>query len=155
MASTNVSLLLPAVILLGLIVYYYMSSKSTSNYENAVPNSAQSSLGSGGGGAAPFALSSDGTPQSATSTGMGSADLLPKDSNSEWASNTAGDGALTGVQLYKAGQMLGIQGNTLKNANLQLRSEPPIPKSNIGPWNQSTIESDPYRVCLELGCSKN
>jgi uncharacterized protein (UPF0333 family) len=153
MASTNVSLLLPAVILLGLIVYYYMSSKSTSNYENAVPNSAQSSLRNDAGGAAAFALSSDAQPSS--SSVMGSADLLPKDSNTNWASNTEGDGALTGVTLFKAGQMLGIQGNTLKNANLQLRSEPPIPKSNIGPWNQSTIESDPYRVCLELGCSKN
>jgi len=34
---------------------------------------------------------------------------------------------------------------------LQLRSDPIIPKSNIGPWNQSTIEPDIGRVPLEIG----
>jgi hypothetical protein len=44
-------------------------------------------------------------------------------------------------------------GQTMKNANLQLRSDPVIQKGDIGPWNQSTIEPDLMRVPLEVGCS--
>jgi len=143
--TTNTTTLLIGAVVLVLAGYFLMSSKSTSGYANVAPS--QASLG--GPSAAPFALSAD-----AGSVG-GSAALLPRDVNSAWSTNVSGDGALSGVTLFKAGQMIGVQGNTLKNANLQLRSEPPIPKSNVGPWNQSTIESDPYRVCLELGCTKN
>jgi len=40
----------------------------------------------------------------------------------------------------------------MKNANLQLRSDPTIAKQNVGPWNNSTYEPDLARVPLELGC---
>ena len=43
-------------------------------------------------------------------------------------------------------------GQTMKNANLQLRSDPTIAKQNVGPWNNSTYEPDLARVPLELGC---
>jgi hypothetical protein len=44
-------------------------------------------------------------------------------------------------------------GSSLRNANLQLRSEPIIPKTNTGPWNNTTIEADTYRRALEIdGC---
>ena len=43
-------------------------------------------------------------------------------------------------------------GQSLRNANLQIRSEPPNPQLNVGPWNQSTIESDFLRPPLEIGC---
>ena len=39
----------------------------------------------------------------------------------------------------------------LRNANLQLRSEPANPKLETGPWNQSTITGDTMRRPLELG----
>jgi hypothetical protein len=147
MAVANTTLYL-AVAVLALLAYFYMTSKSTMGYENAaVPASSQSLS------AAPFAMSADASNGSASVSD--SAALLPKDVNSAWTTNASGDGALSGVTLFKAGQMIGIQGNTLKNANLQIRSEPAIPKSNVGPWNQSTIESAPYLVCLELGCTKN
>jgi hypothetical protein len=55
--------------------------------------------------------------------------------------------------LLQAGYHIGIDtiGQTLRNANLQLRSDPIISKSDIGPWMQSTIEPDLARVPLELG----
>jgi len=34
-----------------------------------------------------------------------------------------------------------------------LRSQPIIPKKDIGPWNQSTIDQDISRVPLEIGYS--
>lgn len=82
------------------------------------------------------------------------ADLLPKESNSQWAQlNPAGKGDLANINLLKAGYHIGIDtvGQTLRNANLQIRSEPPNPQLYVGPWNQSTIESDFLRVPLELG----
>ena len=82
------------------------------------------------------------------------AELLPKDSNSQWAQlNPSGKGELANVNLLKAGYHIGIDtiGQSLRNANLQIRSEPPNPQLNVGPWNTSTIEPDFMRVPLELG----
>jgi hypothetical protein len=82
------------------------------------------------------------------------ADLLPKDNNSQWAQlNPAGKGDLSNINLLKAGYHIGIDtiGQTLRNPNLQLRSEPPNPQVNTGPWNQTTIESDYMRPSFEIG----
>jgi len=82
------------------------------------------------------------------------AELLPKDSNSQWAQlNPSGQGELANVNLLKAGYHIGIDtiGQTLRNANLQIRSEPPNPQLSVGPWNLSTIEPDFQRVPLNLG----
>jgi hypothetical protein len=82
------------------------------------------------------------------------AELLPNDSNSQWAQlNPSGKGELANVNLLKAGYHIGIDtvGQSLRNANLQIRSEPPNPQLNVGPWNNSTIEPDFMRVPLELG----
>ena len=82
------------------------------------------------------------------------AELLPKDSNSQWAQlNPSGKGDLANVNLLKAGYHIGIDtvGQSLRNANLQIRSEPPNPQLNVGPWNNTTISPDFMRVPLELG----
>lgn len=82
-------------------------------------------------------------------------ELLPKDQNNEWARlNPNGEHELQNVNLLKAGFHHGIDtvGNTLRNANLQLRSEPPNPVDKVSPWMNSTIEPDLMRTPLELGC---
>jgi hypothetical protein len=82
------------------------------------------------------------------------AELLPKDSNSQWAQlNPSGKGELANVNLLKAGYHVGIDtvGTSLRNANLQIRSEPPNPQLNVGPWNQTTIQPDFFRPPLEIG----
>ena len=87
-------------------------------------------------------------------SGPNPSDLLPKDKNSNWAClNPQGSGSLNNVNLLRAGYHLGIDtiGQTLKNANLQIRSEPPNPQLNTGPWNQSTITPDFMRPPLEIG----
>jgi hypothetical protein len=81
-------------------------------------------------------------------------DLLPKDQNREWSAlNPVSMNQGGMVDLLQAGYHIGLDtiGQTLRNANLQLRSDPVIPKQDIGPWNQSTIEADLGRVPLELG----
>jgi hypothetical protein len=83
------------------------------------------------------------------------AELLPKDVNSQWAQlNPNGKGELANINLLKAGYQIGIDtiGSSLRNANLQIRSEPPNPQLNVGPWNTSTITPDFMRVPLEIGC---
>ena len=82
-------------------------------------------------------------------------DLLPKDKNSEWnnlnPSNIDDDGVKM-PDLLEAGYHIGLDtiGQSMRNANLQLRSDPVIAKADIGPWNQSTIESDSTRQHLEI-----
>ena len=67
-------------------------------------------------------------------------ELLPKDANSQWNElNPSGKGELANINLLKAVYHIGIDtiGQTLRNANLQIRSEPPNPQLNVGPWTVS------------------
>jgi hypothetical protein len=96
-----------------------------------------------------------GIPSSCTQPNIQNpAELLPKDTNSQWAQlNPSGKGELANINLLKAGYHIGIDtiGQTLRNANLQIRSEPPNPQLSVGPWNQSTIDPDFMRPPLEIG----
>lgn len=83
------------------------------------------------------------------------ADLLPKDTNSQWAQlNPAGGADFKNVNLLKAGYNIGIDtvGSSLRNGNLQVRSEPPNPTTVVSPWMNTTIEPDLMRAPLEIGC---
>ena len=83
-----------------------------------------------------------------------SADLLPGDANSVWAQvNPLGQGALGDQNLLNSGYHIGINtvGQTLRNANYGLRSEPPNPQVPVSPWMQTTIEPDINRRPMEMG----
>jgi hypothetical protein len=83
------------------------------------------------------------------------ADLLPIDTNSQWAQlNPAGGADFKNVNLLKAGYNIGIDtvGSSLRNGNLQVRSEPPNPTTVVSPWMNTTIEPDLMRAPLEIGC---
>jgi hypothetical protein len=82
------------------------------------------------------------------------ADLLPKDNNSSWNMKPMGSGDFLGVNLLNAGYLIGVDtiGSSLRNANLQIRSEPPNPQLQVSPWMNTTIEPDPFRAPLEIGC---
>ncbi len=115
-------------------------------------------LGANGGFAQVNGMSSGsnpGIPSSCSQQSMPDPSaLLPKDQNNAWSQlNPSGSGALDGVNLLKAGYHIGIDtvGQSLRNANLQLRSEPANPQINVGPWNNTTIEPDVMRVPLEIG----
>ena len=82
-------------------------------------------------------------------------ELLPKDTNSAWSKlNPQGGDGLQNAQFLQAGYHIGIDtaGQSLRNANLQLRSETPNPQLNVGPWNNTTIGPDFNRRPLEIGC---
>lgn len=80
-------------------------------------------------------------------------ELLPMDTNSTWAQmNPAGSGDLQGKNFLSAGALVGVNtvGQSLRNANYQLRAEPPNPQVQVGPWQQSTIEPDLQRRPLDF-----
>jgi hypothetical protein len=80
-------------------------------------------------------------------------ELLPKDSNSTWAQqNPMGNGSLKGKNFLSAGALIGVNtvGQSLRNANLQIRAEPPVPQVPVSVFNNSTIEPDLTRRPLDL-----
>jgi hypothetical protein len=81
-------------------------------------------------------------------------ELLPKDPNSVWAQqNPMGTGSLKGKNFLSAGALIGVNtvGQSMRNANLQLRSEPPNPQMPVSIFNVPTIEPDINRRPLEIG----
>lgn len=80
-------------------------------------------------------------------------ELLPKDANSLWAQqNPMGTGSLKGKNFLSAGALIGVNtvGQSLRNANYQLRSEPPNPQVPVTVFNVPTIEPDVNRRALEI-----
>ena len=47
--------------------------------------------------------------------------------------------------------LIGGVSQVLRNANLQVRSEPANPRVDVGPWQNTTIEPDLSRISFELG----
>jgi hypothetical protein len=81
-------------------------------------------------------------------------ELLPKDMNSIWAEqNPMGPGSLKGKNFLSAGALIGVNtvGQSMRNANLQIRSEPPNPQVPVSIFNQSTIQPDISHRPLEVG----
>lgn len=92
-----------------------------------------------------------------TSTAINNpSELLPSVQNDpKWSVlSPSGEGELSNINLLQAGYHSGIDtiGSSLRNANLQVRSEPPNPiLNNLSPWNISTITPDNGRPSLEIG----
>jgi len=81
-------------------------------------------------------------------------ELLPKDMNSVWAEqNPMGPGSLKGKNFLSAGALIGVNtvGQSMRNANLQVRSEPPNPQVAVSIFNNTTISPDISHRPLEIG----
>lgn len=82
-------------------------------------------------------------------------DLLPSDdASNKWAQvNPVGQGDIQDQNFVVAGHHIGVNtvGQSLRNANRQLRSEPANPQVKVSPWNQATIDPDVNRKGLEIG----
>lgn len=112
-----------------------------------------------GGNAAPSLTTDSRSPngqQTYSQTVLSPEELLPKGGlGASWAAtNPVGLADLKGQSsLLSPGYHYGINtvGQTLRNANLDLRSDPPNPRKSVGPFLNSTIEPDLMRRQLELG----
>lgn len=81
-------------------------------------------------------------------------ELLPLDQQSIYAQqNPMGPGSLKGKNFLSAGALIGVNtvGQSLRNANLQLRSEPPNPQVPVSIFLNSTIAPDISHRPLEIG----
>tara|TARA_B100000902_G_scaffold380448_1_gene415882 strand:+ start:85 stop:819 length:735 start_codon:yes stop_codon:yes gene_type:complete len=85
-------------------------------------------------------------------------DLLPEGEGSQIQDFNeglpdTGEGILKGVNFLDAGFHVGVNtvGQSLRNANLNLRAEPPNPRSQVSPWMNSTIDIDLARKPLADG----
>jgi len=87
-------------------------------------------------------------------TGMSSA-LLPKEvATQEDFGEFAPDDILKGQNFLDPRDQIGFPetiGGALRNANQQVRSEPPNPRSPVSIFNNSTIEPDQMRPPFEIG----
>jgi hypothetical protein len=133
-------------------MYNQANSSQQSGPEPSAPLGQNESYASAGG----VSSSMQGMPPSCSKQQVADpSELLPKNNaNDEWAKlNPSGSGDLQDVNLLRSGYHMGIDtvGNSLRNANLQLRSEPANPQVNVGPWNNTTIAADTMRVPLEIG----
>jgi hypothetical protein len=169
MAKSNTTMLVIVVIVVGLLIWGLMSySKSKGSVMDSMtatpPLPVSSKLVDN---AAPVQHVAPTVTQPATSCSAGytvqsvanPADLLPVDSNAaNWGPNAVTPPLPSGqpfpTDMINRAVVIGLDtiGSSLRNANLDLRSDPVIPKSSVGPWNNSTIEPDLMRVPLELGC---
>lgn len=81
-------------------------------------------------------------------------DLLPGDhgTNAWEETSPQSAGNITDQNFLESGHHYGINtvGQSLRNASHQLRSDPPIPKVNVSPWQNSTIDGDSNRKCFEI-----
>ena len=137
-----------------------MTSMGSSSYPESAANNVNSGpvgvLASSPDNAAPVSNMSGPSlmqvPSCNQATTLNPADLLPRDNNSDW-SNMNPPTAGMSMPFLTASQLVGIDtvGSSLRNANLQERSEPPNPQMKVSPWQNSTIEPDLMRQPLEIG----
>lgn len=145
-----------------------MESSVASNF-NSIPDNAANGLGNyaasdpqgnesyntvqGGGAGNASGIDASPTPSCFPRDRLSANDLLPHDAaNERWSQlNPSGQGDVQDQNFLTAGYHVGIntQGASLRNANLQLRSEPPCPQLPVSPWNVSTITPDLMRKPLE------
>ena len=84
-------------------------------------------------------------------------DLLPSGKSKQIQdfdnANPTGEGILKGVNFLDAGFHVGVNtvGQSLRNANRQVRAEPPNPQVAVSPWMNTTIGPDLPRRPLEIG----
>ena len=152
-------MILGVFILLSMFLLYYSTGKMTvmdsmdvgmhidggdPPQQNIAKSSEATSPQSGGCNTAGYSVQEVANPS----------ELLPKDVNSQWASlNPSSQNSPQTPDLLQAGYHIGLDtvGQTMKNPNLQLRSDPIINKADVGPWNNSTVEPDLLRQSLEVG----
>ena len=64
-----------------------------------------------------------------------------------------GEGVKRGIEFLNSGYHIGVDtvGQSLRNANRQIRGEPPNPQVSVSPWLNSTIGPDLERRSLDGG----
>ena len=136
-----------ALLILAYALTYYSSSKTfvSDSMEDGTPSTEHKEESK----EVPSAPVTGYSPQAVANP----ADLLPVDQNSQWSAlnpSAMNRGSILVPDNLDAGYHIGQISQVLRNANQQLRADPVIPKVDVGPWMQSTIEADPTRRPCDL-----
>tara|TARA_B100000700_G_C14659449_1_gene675716 strand:- start:162 stop:638 length:477 start_codon:yes stop_codon:yes gene_type:complete len=149
------ALILAAVVVLGMMVKRYQTKSVVLNEEFENNDVVQPSSNGENAGPEPVVEAPSTPPPLLCQPRdrLSAEDLLPQDAaNSQFAQvNPAGQGDADSRNHLTAGYTLGVNsiGNSLRNANRQLRSEPPNPQLKVSPWMNTTIGPDLGRRPLE------
>ena len=148
------------LILLGLFAMWYMNSNSSSckgikeffklgESEHLSPQE----LDSKSNGVSTKQPGQHENPTRCMNQNWVSSNLLPKNDNivSSDGFEFAPKVDMQNMNFLDSQSVIGVdtQTSSLRNANVQLRSEPPNPKTDVSPWLNSTIEPDLTRRPLE------
>ena len=141
------ALVLAAVVVLGMMVKRYQTKSVVLNEEFQDNEGGEVRPSSNGNNSEPEPVTNKpSTPppvQCQPRDRLTADDLLPKDAaNSKFSQvNPSGQGDTDSKNHLTAGYTLGVNtiGNSLRNANRQLRSEPPNPQLKVSPWMNTTI----------------
>ena len=163
--NTENVLAIIAIIVIGVAIYRYSQNKEifklglANNSENKEPvkKNTDTSLPVGNSEPNVYAPVNGSTqPPVSNMSSVKPTELLPNNEASSFTNqNPVVNNDLNGINLLNQPQKsINTVGSSLRNANLQIRSEPPNPRMNTNcPWNISTIDTDEYRRPLEIGSS--
>lgn len=145
-------------ILVGIFALWYMNSSSCSKHVEYMKHALSDTL-------SPFevegvktneqpaAKNCNDNPTRCMNSNWVSSNLLPKNDNvvSTDGFEFAPKVDMQNMNFLNSESVIGVDTKTssLRNANVQLRSEPPNPKTEVSPWLNSTIEPDLTRRPLE------
>lgn len=156
----KIALLVIGVLALVYVINLYLSSRkngAVEDFENADGVSPSEQMGKN---AVYGEINSDGAslvgkrPQDCfPKDTLSPQDLLPGSEDSKWSQSVPSAGKLGDQNFLTAGYHVGVNtvGQSLRNANRQIRSEPSNPQVKVSPWQQSTISPDANRKPLEIG----
>lgn len=167
--STRLALVLGGVVVLAYLISSYSSAKgvvgegleapatgSTAPLSDSGPSSVSGY--SAGGNAQPTESVQGRHPASAgtyTESVLNAGELLPKGQiGASWAAvNPSGMGDIKGQNFLDAGYhtntaIAGVS-QTNRNASWDIRTEAPNPQGSVGPFLNTTIESNPFKRGLE------
>jgi hypothetical protein len=160
LTSRNIIILVILIILI-LAIYLYSTRKPTLEKftENAASTSTNS-LPTAASGSAPFKTTQtaglDKPDPSSTlpnRVATNPNDLLPSNTSANWGNlyPVQNDGGVYVPSLTEPSFQIGINSisSTLKNPSLDLRSEPIIPKQQVGPWNNSSYSPNIAKIGLD------
>ena len=160
--AVRIGLLVAGVIVLLIVVKQLISNNVTESFEDHGDGkeNAHAALEGIGSNEISADVPSGGTraavePSCITKEQLQPSELLPRGGSDVPVGWSVGDnaGELNDKNFLNAGYHVGVNtiGQSLRNANLQLRSECPNPQVKVSPWLQTTMEPDLNRSPLDIG----
>jgi hypothetical protein len=159
--SRNIIIFIIVLILIIAIFYYSRGKRTLERMSNYGDSGASAKYPTAASGDAPFKTSQTTNldkPDASATTPDRSAptnpqDLLPSSTGANWGNlyPVQNDNGVYVPSMIDPSFAIGINtiSSTMKNPNLDLRSEIPIPKKQLSPWNNSSWQPNVEKIGLD------